>query len=87
MENNLEYFKGTLAIVFASFLWGTTGTAASFSPNVSSLGIGAFSMGIGGVLLVIIARNKLRVDYKLMLDQPKVLFLGAASVAIYPLLC
>ena len=85
MENNLEYFKGTLAIVFASFLWGTTGTAASYSPNVSSLGIGAFSMGIGGVLLVIIARNKLRVDYKLMLDQPKVLFLGAASVAIYPL--
>jgi DME family drug/metabolite transporter len=85
MENNLEYFKGTLAIVFASFLWGTTGTVASYSPDVSSLGIGAFSMGIGGVLLVIVARNKLRIDYKLMLEQPKVLLLGAASVAIYPL--
>jgi DME family drug/metabolite transporter len=85
MENNLEYFKGTLAIVFASFLWGTTGTVASYSPDVSSLGIGAFSMGIGGVLLVIVAKNKLRIDYKLMLEQPKVLLLGAASVAIYPL--
>ncbi|MEH6454425.1 MAG: EamA family transporter, partial [Psychromonas sp.] len=74
-----------LAIVFASFLWGTTGTAASYSPDISSLGIGAFSMGIGGVLLVITARNKLLNDYKRMLDQPKVLLLGAASVAIYPL--
>ncbi|MCQ8877277.1 EamA family transporter [Pseudoalteromonas shioyasakiensis] len=74
-----------MAIIVASFLWGTTGTAASYSPNVSSLAIGAFSMGIGGVLLVITARKKLLMDYKLMLEQPKTLLLGAASVAIYPL--
>ena len=85
MENNHENFKGVIAIIIASFLWGTTGTAASYSPDVSSLAIGAFSMGIGGVLLVFTARRKLLIDYKVMLEQPKILFLGAASVAIYPL--
>lgn len=85
MNNNFEYFKGTFAIVFASFLWGTTGTVATYTSDVSALAIGAFSMGVGGILLVITARNKLLVDYKLMLAQPKVLFFGAVSVAIYPL--
>ena len=85
MENHHDNFKGVIAIVIASFLWGTTGTAASYSPDVSSLAIGAFSMGIGGVLLVVTARKKLFIDYKRMLEQPRVLLLGAASVAIYPL--
>ena len=85
MKSNHKSFKGVFAIIIASFLWGTTGTAASFSPDVSSLAIGAFSMGVGGVLLVFTARSKLFIDYKLMLKQPKVLFLGAFSVAIYPL--
>jgi DME family drug/metabolite transporter len=85
MEHKLESFKGAFSIVLASFLWGTTGTAASYSPDISPLAIGAFSMGMGGVLLVITARKKLSVDYKLMLAQPKVLLLGALSVAIYPL--
>jgi len=85
MKSNHESVKGVFAIIIASFLWGTTGTAASFSPDISSLAIGAFSMGVGGVLLVFTARSKLFIDYKLMLKQSKVLFLGAFSVAIYPL--
>jgi DME family drug/metabolite transporter len=85
MENHHENFKGVIAIIIASFLWGTTGTVASYSPNVSSLAIGAFSMGIGGILLVFTDRKKLLIDYKVILEQPKLLVLGAASVAIYPL--
>ncbi len=85
MENNYEYIKGVFAIIIASFLWGTTGTVASYSPDVSSLAIGAFSMGIGGVLLVIVARKKLKADYKVMLKRPKLLFFGTIFVAIYPL--
>ncbi len=85
MEKHHEHLKGIAAIIIASLLWGTTGTAASFSPDVSSLAIGAFSMGIGGLLLVISARKKLLVDYKIMLKQPYVLFLGTVCVAIYPL--
>ncbi|MBU2972161.1 EamA family transporter [Pseudoalteromonas sp. C2R02] len=85
MENYHEHLKGVIAIIIASFLWGTTGTAASYSSDVSSFAIGAFSMGIGGVLLVITARKKLLLDYKVMLEQPKVLILGGVCVAIYPL--
>ncbi|MGB3724761.1 MAG: EamA family transporter [Glaciecola sp.] len=85
MKNNHTVFKGMLAIIVASLLWGTTGTAASYAPNVSALGIGAFSMGIGGVLLVLAARRQLFIDYKRILQHPWVLLLGAASVAIYPL--
>lgn len=85
MGQTLESFKGAFAIVLASLLWGTTGTAASFSPNISPMAIGAFSMGFGGVLLVFTARRKLLVDYKLLLAQPKILLLGAFSIATYPL--
>ena len=85
MESHKGYFKGILAIVIASFLWGTTGLAASYSETVSPLAIGALSSVIGGILLVITSRNKLLIDYKLMLQQPALLLLGAISVAIYPL--
>ena len=85
MGHKFESFNGAFAIILASLLWGTTGTAASFSPDISPLAIGAFSMGVGGVLLVFTARKKLLVDYKLLLAQPKVLLLGALSIAIYPL--
>lgn len=85
MESNSEQLKAVLAIVLASFLWGTTGTAASFAPDISSFAIGAFAMGIAGFLLVLTARYQLLKDYKLMLTQRKVLLCGALSVAIYPL--
>ena len=51
--NTSDVVKGVLAIVIASFLWGTTGTAAQFAPEISPLAIGAFAMGIGGVLLCV----------------------------------
>jgi len=85
MKSELSSFNGTFAIVLASFLWGTTGVAASFAPDISALAIGAFSMGTGGVLLAIKSRHQLLVDYKLLFTQPKVIILGATSVAIYPL--
>jgi len=85
MENPYKRFKGVFAIIIASFLWGTTGTAASYAPDVNSLAIGAFSMGVGGLLLAFTSRNRLSKDYRLMLEQPKTLILGAASVFIYPL--
>ena len=60
--NTSDVVKGVLAIVIASFLWGTTGTAAQFAPEISPLAIGAFAMGIGGVLLCVSARKSLVKD-------------------------
>lgn len=41
---------GFIAVLFAAFLWGTTGTVASFAPNLSPLAVGAAAMGGGGLL-------------------------------------
>lgn len=47
------------ALVAASVLWGTTGTAASFfSSDVSPLAIGASTMVVGGALLFVTNRRR-----------------------------
>ncbi|OUR85090.1 EamA family transporter [Colwellia psychrerythraea] len=80
-----ETSGGVINVVLASFLWGTTGTVASLTPDVSPLATGAFSVGFGGLLLLINARKSLVHDLKKLIYQSKLLFLGGLSVAIYPL--
>ncbi|GAC13083.1 DMT family transporter [Aliiglaciecola lipolytica] len=76
---------GVLAIIIASVLWGTTGTAASFTPSVNPLATGAFAMGVGGVLLLLNARKSLFAERNILVEKPFILMLGAMSIAIYPL--
>lgn len=85
LNQHQQYFRGILAIVGASVIWGTTGTAASFAPAVSALAIGAFAMGVGGVLLVLHAWGELSRDKALLLKHRRLLLIGGLSVAIYPL--
>ena len=80
-----KMIKGTLAIVIASFLWGTTGTVASFSNDVSPLAIGAFAMGLGGVLMVLTNIRSLLANYRQLFKRKGLFAAGALSVAIYPL--
>jgi drug/metabolite transporter, DME family len=76
---------GAAAILLASALWGTTGTAASFAPGVGSLAIGAVAMGVGGLLQAAIAARAIRTFRPgLLLRRPLVLA-GALAVAVYPL--
>ncbi|MCG3879676.1 EamA family transporter [Psychrobacter sp. Ps6] len=77
--------SAVLCVVVASIFWGTTGTASAFIPDVSPLGIGAFAMGVGGILLVLNAKKYLVSDKAKLLSQPKVLLIGSLCVAIYPL--
>lgn len=74
-----------IALVIASILWGTTGTAASFLPeSVSPLAIGASTMGIGGLLLFAVsARSAIRA-WRDSAARPWLL-LGALGVFVYPL--
>lgn len=74
-----------IAIVLASMLWGTTGTAATLlPPTVSPLAIGAATMSIGGVLLALWApRESLTVlrgggTWRWLVP-------GALGVVVYPL--
>ncbi|WP_324689497.1 EamA family transporter [Cobetia sp. D5] len=76
---------GSLAVLFAALLWGTTGTAAHFNQDVSPLATGAFAMGIGGLLQAMIARPNIMGCLSLLLAQKRWVLLGAVCVVIYPL--
>ncbi|PMK01442.1 EamA family transporter [Vibrio sp. 10N.261.55.A7] len=76
---------GIGAIVLASVLWGTTGTAASFTQNVSPLATGAFATGVGGLFLLFYSYRTLLSDSPLLLANSRLLLLGGAAVVVYPL--
>ncbi|OMO28667.1 DMT family transporter [Vibrio lentus] len=80
-----EFQTGTLAILFASILWGTTGTAASFAPDLSPLAIGAFSMGVGGLMQAGLAYRKILFACDKLLQNKKLLAVSAFALAVYPL--
>lgn len=76
---------GAGALVLASLLWGTTGTAASFMPeSVSPLAIGAATMTIGGALLVLVAVRPALAAIRSRHSR-RWLLLGAVGVFVYPL--
>ena len=77
--------SGAWALILASLLWGTTGTAASFMPDsVSPLAIGACTMAVGGILLFLVsARSSLAVIRDAA--SRRWLLIGALGVVVYPL--
>lgn len=76
---------GALAVLLASLLWGTTGTAAAMAPEVSALTIGAAAMGIGGVLQYLVAARLVHRFRRTLAGQARLLFLSAVAVAVFPL--
>jgi len=76
---------GILSIIFASFLWGTTGVSATFAPTVNALAIGAAAMGIGGLLQAVLALGSIRHHRAQLHAQRRYYLVGALGVAIYPL--
>jgi len=76
---------GTMAVLAASVLWGTTGTAATFAPEVGPLAIGAAAMGIGGLLQAAVAGRVIAAHAAALRARAGLVLLGAAAVAVYPL--
>ncbi|MGW2342412.1 DMT family transporter [Streptomyces sp. NPDC001661] len=76
---------GALCVLAASLLWGTTGTSATFAPDVGPLAIGAVAMGLGGLLQALIAAPRIAVERPRLRAQRGVVPLGALAVATYPL--
>lgn len=77
--------RASLALVLASLLWGTTGTAAHFLPDdVSPLAVGASTMAVGGTLLFL---TSLRGAVAAIRDPSarRWLLIGALGVVVYPL--
>lgn len=76
---------GITAILITSFLWGTTGTAATFAPGAGPLAIGAAALGVGGLLQAAIALPALRRARGALRAHARLVAAGAVAVAIYPL--
>lgn len=80
-----QHSLGILAVVFASVLWGTTGVAATFSPDVSAVAIGAAAMGIGGILQGLLAIRVIGLNWDRLYAHRALFLLGGVTIAIYPL--
>lgn len=76
---------GIASILLASLLWGTTGVAATFAPEVGAAAIGAAAMGIGGLLQAALALRAMARGRAALRAQWPWLLLGALAVAVYPL--
>lgn len=80
-----EARHGSVCVLVAAVLWGTTGTAAALAPGVGSLAVGAAAMGIGGLLQAAAAVPSVRAHRIGLVAQWRVLAVAAAAVAVYPL--
>nr|WP_229862571.1 DMT family transporter [Streptomyces galbus] len=76
---------GSLCVLAASVLWGTTGTAATFAPAVGPLAIGAVAMGLGGLLQALTATAHIARERRALRGSGGTVALGALAVAVYPL--
>ncbi|MEQ1736271.1 MAG: EamA family transporter [Rhodoglobus sp.] len=77
--------SGAWALILASVLWGTTGTAAHFMPaSVSPLAIGASTMTFGGLLLFAVSARGSIAALRDATARPWLL-MGAVGVVVYPL--
>ena len=81
----MNRYLGIFAVILVSLLWGTTGTAATFAPTLSPLFIGAFAMGIGGILQCGFAIPNINQELTSLRSHYRYLILGALAVAVYPL--
>ena len=80
-----QYQTGAAAILLACVLWGTTGTAASFTQAVSPLATGAFAMGVGGLLQALIASKIIAYQRRQLWQFRSALLCSALALAVYPL--
>jgi drug/metabolite transporter, DME family len=74
---------GTLAVVAAAVVWGTTGTATHFAPSASEVVTGAVTFAIGGAVLAVAGgRGTVRA-----LTGPSrgVVLLGGVALAVFAL--
>lgn len=85
MSRSAHRARGTIYVLLAATLWGTTGTAAALAPEVGPLTVGAAVMGIGGLLQGLIAARPMAARIRDLRSQRSLILLGAAAIAIYPL--
>ncbi|MDD2465674.1 MAG: EamA family transporter [Desulfobulbus sp.] len=84
-STDMKRLTGIAGVSLAAALWGTTGTAATFAPDLSPLAIGAMAMGGGGLLQGLIATGEILRQWRQIVHHWSYLLTGALAVALYPL--
>lgn len=77
------HLAGSLAVLLAATLWGTTGTVAAFAPDVPAMAIGAVAMGGGGFLQALLAKRQIIKHFAQIKKVWGFWLIGA--LAVYPL--
>lgn len=87
VNKNYDWSYGIsfLSILLAAFLWGTSGTVASFSKGLSPIAIGTISLGFGGLIHAFISIPLIKKNNHLLKQYKKILFIGVIATTIYPL--
>lgn len=80
-----DHAWGIGAVLIAAMLWGTTGTAATFAPDVGPLAIGAAALCIGGILQAVVALPALWRARLHLQSHVGIVSVGAFAVFVYPL--
>lgn len=74
-----------IALLLSCLMWGTTGVvAAGMTNDVSTFAIGAFTMGVGGVILASVTWPRVRAVLTIPTARPWILW-GGVGVFVYPL--
>lgn len=60
---SLNYYTGFLSVLFAAFLWGSAGTAASFAKGISPIVIASLSVCFGGLIHACLSFKAIQKNY------------------------
>lgn len=81
---SLHYYTGFLSVLFAAFLWGTAGTAASFAKGISPLVIATISVGFGGLIHTFLSLKAIKKDYRKLFDYKSQIFIAVVVSILCP---
>ncbi|MCG9516362.1 EamA family transporter [Acinetobacter pittii] len=81
---SLNYYTGFLSVLFAAFLWGTAGTAASFAKGISPLVIATISVGFGGLIHTFLSLKAIKNNYQKLFNYKSQIFIAVVVSILCP---
>ncbi|MCU0189059.1 DMT family transporter, partial [Citrobacter freundii] len=81
---SLNYYTGFLSVLFAAFLWGTAGTAASFAKGISPLVIATISVGFGGLIHTFLSLKAIKKNYQKLFNYKSQIFIAVLVSILCP---
>jgi DME family drug/metabolite transporter len=81
---SLNYYTGFLSVLFAAFLWGTAGTAASFAKGISPLVIATISVGFGGLIHTFLSLKAIKKNYQKLFNYKSQIFIAVVVSILCP---